>query len=480
MFNDLNRQREFVAQGKGAKNERVAALLKVMVFGRRPTRCLGTLSRLLTCCVTHSPVFCEAVYRVGGLPVLVELLSACTKSASDTIATAEDRQEAERLAKDVIKVLFALGHNDKVLQQVHQAPAVPGDGAADGHDASKDFEAMTKLGLLLGDVLGTSTTDGAAAGGAAGASGASGAGGAGGAATAAAGAAAGGAAVNGADGSPLELKLQAVQLLMHMPAAFGEYMVNKGMVHAMVSLLDEQLEALDQACAAQKEQREQGQQADHELSKALREREKLHQQHICQLCLVLQSVGQNSTTGEVIGGDGGARGALGRLIFPPETEKVLAETRKQIELRDKQALQRAVSLHQQAPTGAGTASAGTASAASRVDGASVDGASGIEMSAIQVELEKIKKRRQEERMHPEENLLDDLGLTEIGVVGINASTVPLRSRLLKLMTSLDSNLKRCSSELLFVACCEDGDLFTRRVGFGNAVHMLQLKGILKQ
>jgi hypothetical protein len=445
MFTNLVQQREFATHG--ARNERVAALMKVVVFGQRPIRCLGTLSRLLTCCVTRSPVFCEAVYRVGGLPVLVELLSACTVATSEAKNSAEDRKEAQGLATDVIKVLFALGHNDKVLQQVHAAQAEPvGAGEAAGHDPSKDYEAMTKMGLLLGDILGETPEEGA----------------------------------------PLELKLQAVQLLMHMPAAFGEYMVNKGMVNSMVWLLEHQLEALEKATQATQAAKKASSKG--EASKALQDQEEGHRRHVCQLCLVLQSVGQNSTVGEVVGGDGGARGALGRLIFPAEFDKLLVEARKMIEVQDKQALARAVSAHRDASPAPPAAETGVATGV-----AGEGGGDTMKMTAIQVELERIKQRRKEQSMHPEEMLLTDLGLSvssesgESGESGTGGgsdattrsdATTPLRSRLVKLMTSLDSDLKRCASELLFVACQEDGELFTRRVGFGNAVHILQLKSLI--
>jgi hypothetical protein len=78
----------------------------------------------------------------------------------------------------------------------------------------------------------------------------------------------------------------------------------------------------------------------------------------------------------------------------------------------------------------------------------------------------------------------------------------LRARLIGLMTSLDSSLKRCAAELLFLLCDEDrkcysvpailltmlcsrrlimchslADEFTGRTGFGNAVALLQIKGL---
>lgn len=54
----------------------------------------------------------------------------------------------------------------------------------------------------------------------------------------------------------------------------------------------------------------------------------------------------------------------------------------------------------------------------------------------------------------------------------------LRWKLIKLMTSNDSNLKRCASELLWTIC-GSSDKFVRRTGYGNAVHMLGIKGLVQ-
>ena len=54
----------------------------------------------------------------------------------------------------------------------------------------------------------------------------------------------------------------------------------------------------------------------------------------------------------------------------------------------------------------------------------------------------------------------------------------MRAMLCTLMTDLEPTLKRCASELLWVLCDEQADEFTMRTGFGNAVHMLQLRGIV--
>lgn len=54
----------------------------------------------------------------------------------------------------------------------------------------------------------------------------------------------------------------------------------------------------------------------------------------------------------------------------------------------------------------------------------------------------------------------------------------LRGQLIELMTCLDSSIKRYASELLFILCNEDKNEFVNRTGFGNAIHMLQIKGIM--
>ena len=55
----------------------------------------------------------------------------------------------------------------------------------------------------------------------------------------------------------------------------------------------------------------------------------------------------------------------------------------------------------------------------------------------------------------------------------------LRGQLIELMTCLDPSIKRYASELLYILCNEDKSEFINRTGFGNAIHILQLKGILK-
>ena len=76
--------------------------------------------------------------------------------------------------------------------------------------------------------------------------------------------------------------------------------------------------------------------------------------------------------------------------------------------------------------------------------------------------EKTKKERWDDaRIHP-----------------VDAPVGTMRAMLCTLMTDLEPTLKRCASELLWVLCDEQADEFTMRTGFGNAVHMLQLRGIV--
>ena len=54
----------------------------------------------------------------------------------------------------------------------------------------------------------------------------------------------------------------------------------------------------------------------------------------------------------------------------------------------------------------------------------------------------------------------------------------LRSRLVRSMTSLDSLLKRYSAELLYALCDKDTGEFVSRTGFGNAIALMQIKGLI--
>lgn len=54
----------------------------------------------------------------------------------------------------------------------------------------------------------------------------------------------------------------------------------------------------------------------------------------------------------------------------------------------------------------------------------------------------------------------------------------LRARLVRSMTSLDSLLKRYSAELLYALCDKDTGEFVSRTGFGNAIALMQIKGLI--
>ncbi len=76
-----------------------------------------------------------------------------------------------------------------------------------------------------------------------------------------------------------------------------------------------------------------------------------------------------------------------------------------------------------------------------------------------------------------------LGLAPAPTKGNNLNPVDaphgtLRWKLIHLMTWTESNVKRCASELLWTLCNGDSKEFVARTGFGNAVHMLGIKGLV--
>ena len=62
---------------------------------------------------------------------------------------------------------------------------------------------------------------------------------------------------------------------------------------------------------------------------------------------------------------------------------------------------------------------------------------------------------------------------------LNAPEGSTRWKLIKLMTYTESNVKRCTGELLWTLCDSNSNEFVLRCGFGNAVHMLSIKGLYK-
>lgn len=62
---------------------------------------------------------------------------------------------------------------------------------------------------------------------------------------------------------------------------------------------------------------------------------------------------------------------------------------------------------------------------------------------------------------------------------LEAAPGTLRWKMIRLMTWPESNVKRCASELLWRLCDCYATEFVLRVGFGNAVHMLGIKGLVQ-
>uniref|UniRef100_A0A671R900 Synembryn n=1 Tax=Sinocyclocheilus anshuiensis TaxID=1608454 RepID=A0A671R900_9TELE len=65
----------------------------------------------------------------------------------------------------------------------------------------------------------------------------------------------------------------------------------------------------------------------------------------------------------------------------------------------------------------------------------------------------------------------------------DASTKPeegntMRNRLVRLMTNLDTELKHCAADLLFVLCKESVRRFVKYTGYGNAAGLLATRGLL--
>ncbi|KAK7174780.1 hypothetical protein R3I93_001855 [Phoxinus phoxinus] len=54
----------------------------------------------------------------------------------------------------------------------------------------------------------------------------------------------------------------------------------------------------------------------------------------------------------------------------------------------------------------------------------------------------------------------------------------LRSRLVRLMTHVDTDIKQCAAELLFVLCKENVSRFVKYTGYGNAAGLLAARGLL--
>uniref|UniRef100_A0A7S2L5W3 Uncharacterized protein n=1 Tax=Leptocylindrus danicus TaxID=163516 RepID=A0A7S2L5W3_9STRA len=90
----------------------------------------------------------------------------------------------------------------------------------------------------------------------------------------------------------------------------------------------------------------------------------------------------------------------------------------------------------------------------------------------------IKKFVEDEVFPQVENPSDSSTKIKMNMKPIDAPWGSLRWKLIELMTSNDSNLKRCASELLWTIC-GSSDRFVKRTGYGNAVHMLGIKGLVQ-
>eukprot|EP00816_Leptocylindrus_hargravesii_P009469 CAMPEP_0196821588 /NCGR_PEP_ID=MMETSP1362-20130617/79962_1 /TAXON_ID=163516 /ORGANISM="Leptocylindrus danicus, Strain CCMP1856" /LENGTH=498 /DNA_ID=CAMNT_0042200829 /DNA_START=169 /DNA_END=1665 /DNA_ORIENTATION=+ len=90
----------------------------------------------------------------------------------------------------------------------------------------------------------------------------------------------------------------------------------------------------------------------------------------------------------------------------------------------------------------------------------------------------IKKFVEDEVFPQVENPSDSSSKIKMNMKPIDAPWGSLRWKLIELMTSNDSNLKRCASELLWTIC-GSSDRFVKRTGYGNAVHMLGIKGLVQ-
>ena len=79
----------------------------------------------------------------------------------------------------------------------------------------------------------------------------------------------------------------------------------------------------------------------------------------------------------------------------------------------------------------------------------------------------VARQERERRMHPERGYMTKADFKKT-----------LRGQLIAQMTSLNTDLKRVSAELLFLLCDSAQEEFTRRCGFGSAVALLKMKGLI--
>ena len=75
---------------------------------------------------------------------------------------------------------------------------------------------------------------------------------------------------------------------------------------------------------------------------------------------------------------------------------------------------------------------------------------------------------------------DEKAVTEDELAPKDAPQGSFRYKLIKYMIDTNLTIKRLISEYLYYLCHENVDLFIERTGFGNAVGLLQGRGILSQ
>ena len=86
------------------------------------------------------------------------------------------------------------------------------------------------------------------------------------------------------------------------------------------------------------------------------------------------------------------------------------------------------------------------------------------------------ERKQEEGNQEYESISS--GAKSNNINPIDAPQGTIRWKLIKLMTWTESNVKRCASELIWTLCDGNSKEFVKRTGFGNAVHMLGIRGLV--
>ncbi|KAL6474946.1 hypothetical protein MHYP_G00159860 [Metynnis hypsauchen] len=123
---------------------------------------------------------------------------------------------------------------------------------------------------------------------------------------------------------------------------------------------------------------------------------------------------------------------------------------------------------------------------------------GVNMDCVHALLEFLEKRLEmgqkvKERLTPVLNLLTECSRAHRGTRRYlrqqilpplrDASVRPeqgttVKSRLVRLMTHLDTELKHCAADLLFVLCKENVSRFVKYTGYGNAAGLLATRGLL--